>query len=283
MQENIKVVLQDSNRNNMSDKLFNNRRNPMLGRVIVHEKVLGNAQHQPVHPTILSKTHQDLYIPENRLDKHGLKIVDTSNLIVYRGRHMTMCRMFNKSLNWNDEGSSQAVFNNMENKFVTWIGFGSGGAASNNSQNPLAVNATEWELASHGYCNGQSGKFITVNNRQYHIFDNGFPDFVSDEEVSNNGLLHSQLENVTYDENRRDTYLVTHIQVSLENNEGNGPAGSQEINEIGLFMAPTASVNGDFSSYNDNNLHLELFAKCNMPTITKNQDRSMTFSWFIFF
>lgn len=287
--QKISLNFKDRPKDNLADQLAGrpkqhvNTGPRMLGRVMVHEKTLGSKKHDKY--VKLSEEHAGLYVPKSSVhtDPENTKIVDTSNLIVYRGRHMLLSRAFNKALNWNGSGSEQAVFDSMQDKFICWFGVGSGGSASNNSQSPLAVSATQWELGQHGYVDGDSAKYVTINGRQYHKFDTDFPDFVVDEEVSNNSLLSSQLENVTYNSKKRDTYLVAHIQVTLPTNEGNGPSGSQEINECGLFFANSNSISGDFSAYEDNNLHLECFAMVTFPTITKDNTREISFSWYIYF
>ncbi len=277
----IKISITDTNKNYLTDSFGRPR---MLGRVIVHQD--RSVSNKKVDQYIdLPDSHKDLYLPKNGIfeDDKYVKIRDTANLIVYRGRHMMLCRAFNKQLNWNDTGSEQAVFTDMQDKFISWLGVGTGGVASNNPQDPLAVNATEYALTVHGQCSGDSDKYVTINGRQYHKFDTGYPSFIVDEEVSNNALIHSQLENVTYDSRRRDTYLVAHVQVTLERGEANGTSGEQGINELGLFYSNSDSVLGDFSQYNDNSLHPELFAKTNIKTIPKDNLMRAAFSWFIYF
>lgn len=222
------------------------------------------------------------FVQINEIDKDGNKklIVNDNNLIVYRGRSMAISRMFGKDICWQSE--TQALpFLGMSDKYIAFFAVGTGGASSSNNQNPLTVNSAEWQLRTHGDVSG-SGDYVTINGRTYKPFDPTSPTFLTESEIINNSDILSSLQNVNFESNKRDTYLVAKVDVTLDSGDANG-TGSQEINEAGLFLAESDDINYDFSSYTSNNQHLELFAKINFPTITKNSSRSFQISWYIFF
>lgn len=218
----------------------------------------------------------------NEIDKDGNKklIVNDNNLIVYRGRSMAISRMFGKDICW-QSGSPALPFLGMADKYIAFFAVGTGGASSSNNQNPLTVNSAEYELRTHGSVVG-SGDYVTINGRTYKPFDTMSPTFLTETEIVNNSEILASLQNVNFEGSKRDTYLVAKVDVTLDSGDANG-SGSQEINEAGLFLAESDDINYDFSSYTSNNQHLELFAKINFATLTKNSSRAFVLSWYIYF
>lgn len=223
-------------------------------------------------------------IHENVDDKKEL-ISQTSNLITYSGRSMMLCRAMGKNLNYLAGTPTAYPFYGMKDKFVAFFAVGSGGASSTNNQNPLVVNSTDFQLASHGTLTGAE-KLVTVNGRAYMGFDDDYPRFVTEPEVVNTDEIYTALRNQTYDGYRRDSYLISKIQVTLGAEVANG-SGSQEISEAGLFLAESDDTadpdewwtGGAYAS----GYHLEMFAKTTFPTISKNANRSFVVTWYIFF
>ncbi len=287
---NIQITMKDSQRGYFRDKVPGSQGKipvgvaPIKGRVQISERIIGDAT--PTTP--LFEKDGILFTPKKNSyqDPNKTLIRDTNNLIVYRGRSMLLSRAFNKSLIWNDDGNTTPQFLNMHEKYIGWFGVGTKGASTENSQSPNAVNAVDWGLGGdgvgHGSISGGGGLlYKTINGREYHIFDSGYPRYVPDAEVTE--LVQSNMDQVFYDGSVRDSYLVAQIQVTLQTSEANGPDGSQQINEAALFMAESDQPSYDFSDYTTNGLHLDMFARVTFPTITKSAQREIVFAWYLYF
>lgn len=257
MSEHLEINLHDTNRRNFDDSMNSNK-----SRVIQPSSFQG--------------------LVEIKDKNTGEILTKSSNLIVYRGRAMALCRMFGKDLSWQSVTPTQVPFGGMKDKYVAFFAVGTGGSATGNSQSPLSVNATDYQMNTHGDISGTSS-FVTINSRTYRPFDSGYPEYISESEITNNTSIYNTLQNVNYNSVKRDAYLISKLQVTLESGDANGSGGTQEISEAGIFLAESNDVNYDFSSYTTNNQHLDMFAKINFATITKNSSRSLTFSWYIYF
>lgn len=288
--QSIQIKIGDSQRRNFKDRVPGSQKRipvnmaPIKGRVQISERLIGSAA--PTTP--IFEKDGILYKPKKNItgDASNSLIRDTNNLIVYRGRSMLLTRAFNKSLIWDDSGNTSPQFINMHEKYIGWFGIGTKGASTVSSQTPNAVNAVDWGLggdgAGHGSVSGGGGLlYKTINGREYHTFDSGFPKYTPDAEVTE--LIQANMDQVFYDGSVRDSYLVAQIQVTLQTNEANGTGGSQQINEAALFMAESDQTDYNFGSYTTNGLHLDMFARVTFPTITKSAQRELVFSWFLYF
>ncbi len=242
---------------------------PIRGKVMVHQRKVGN-----IKPLYNPMEDERFNINES---KEYEKIVDVNNLVVYRGRAITLARMFNKDL-----VSDTEPFTNMKDRYISFLAIGSGGADSVSILQPNKPNATDYELVSHGDVTGLSptgARYATINGRTYHLFDDDYPQFLVDDEIGNNTDVRSLMDqNNKVSSYERDSYLVAKVKVTLSAGEANGVTGAQNINECGLFLAPNNSLSG-WGSYTK---HLDLFARTTFPTIVKNSTRELVFSWFIF-
>jgi len=286
----VTITMGDSNRANLKDRVAGAQNKaqvnmaPIKGRVQISERIIGDES--PTTP--IFENNGQIYSPEKDviLPNNNRLVRDTNNLIVYRGRSMLLTRAFNKPLIWNDAGNTSAQFLNMHQKFIGWFAVGTKGASTISSQTPNAVNAVDWALggdgAGHGSISGGGGlKVKTINGREYHVFDTGYPQYLPDSEVTQ--LIQANMDQVFYDGSVRDSYLVAQIQVTLETNEANGASGTQQINEAGLFMAESDDPTYNFNSYTTNGLHLDMFARVTFPTITKSAQRELVFNWYLYF
>lgn len=242
---------------------------PIRGKVLIHQRKIGNIK--PLYNPI---EDDKFNINES---KEYEKVVDVNNLVVYRGRALTLARMFNKDL-----VSDTEPFTDMKDRFIGFLGIGSGGADTVSILQPNKPNATDYELISHGDVTGLSptgARYATINSRTYHLFDDDYPQFLVDDEIGNNSDIRSLMDqNNKVSSYERDSYLVAKVRTTLSAGEANGVTGAQNINECGLFLTPSTSISG-WGSYTK---HLDLFARTTFPTIVKNSTRELVFSWYVF-
>lgn len=299
--ENINMLFGDTQRKNLRDM---NNMAPSLPQSVT--TLIENSDLN--HTELKGKGWVQIYETTNgepELISENL-VVDKSNLIVYPGRALALCRMFGKDLDWSN--STQVnTYKNLSDAYIAWFAVGTKGSSTENSQSPLIVNSTDHGLGGdgtgHGSLTGATTKLITVNDRQYLGFDDGYPKFIAEPEILNNEDITNSLRNVKIDLNSeasywRDSYLIANVQVTLGSNTANG-TGTQEISECGLFLAPrdyaseldTDNTWRTATTYDDNGVtkrgysdrHLEMFARVTFPTITKTASRSFTISWYLFF
>jgi hypothetical protein len=291
--ENINMLFGDTQRKNLRDM---NNMAPSLSKV---------SENYDVNKSSIKGLVQ---IHETNSNGERELVTESSNLIVYPGRSLALCRMFGKDLDWGNPTKVEA-YKNLSDAYIAWFAVGTKGSSTENSQSPLIVNSTDYGLggdgSGHGSLTGATTKLITVYGRQYLGFDDGYPKFIAEPEILNNEDITNSLRNVTIGLNSeaaqwRDSYLIANVQVTLGSNTANG-TGTQEISECGLFLAPrdyAAELDTDSTwrstssaTYTDGGVtkssykerHLEMFARVTFPTITKTASRSFTISWYIFF
>lgn len=243
---------------------------PILGRVEIYTKHVG--KNKPLYdpmddPTFNLESSKDFKL-----------IQETSNLVVYRGRNVLLTRMFNQDLDYLEDTPS-SVFANTKDESITFFSVGTGGADTDSLYNPNAPASSDYELVNHGDVSGGS-RWVTINGRQYKRFDVGYPQFLPDDEISNNSEILANMDNVTYGDYKRDTYLVSKVRISLPESEGNTQAGVQYINELGLFLATSNSVTqSDWNSYSKN---LNMFARTTIRTVPKDENTYFALNWYIY-
>jgi len=133
-------------------------------------------------------------------------LVDTTNLIVYHGRHWLMQRAFAQDMGVGgvqnqDQTEGVTARQGYRNKYISWLGIGNGANAL--AQSPLDVEhpaLSNYGLREQGmiYLQSDSGN-PTVNYgsgnveyggvwgnddyKQFHSFDSGYPKFIPDVDV----------------------------------------------------------------------------------------------------
>jgi hypothetical protein len=204
---------------------------------------------------------------------------DTSNLIVFRGRNWLMQRAFKQNLastrEWKD----------------LYLGLLAVGTGATLGANPLIVsppNLTDWSLGNHGVIGASANRRI-VSSKEYHIFDTGYPKFLNDPDLNNDGSvddfdteLYSSLQPgqtavqdpVNGNSYHPDSFLVAKVQITLSVGEANSsnPQG-QDLNEAGLFFVDDVT----------NPTIAEMFARVTFSTIRKSSTRELVLNWYIFF
>lgn len=235
------VNIYDYPRNDLKEKFekvgYNNKEySPAYGRVQIYTHPIGN--------------NKKLYL-----------LQDTSNLVVYRGRSWMAQKVANTSMSgcsgWSD-------------LFLSWFAIGTGGTFSGNPLVPSAPSLTDVALSDHGVI--ESGvRYITFDGKEYHKFDNGYPTFVDDDEVSSTGLAALT-----------DKKLVLKIVTTLTTDEANDdggvydPSATQNISEAGLFFSDSNSVSTLPTI-------MQLFSRVTFATIPKNDEMQLIFKWYIYF
>lgn len=199
--------------------------------------------------------------------------VDSSNLIVYRGRNWLMQRAFNQDLT-NRDG--------WKDKYISWLSIGTGGAVGGSPLEPSAPELPNHQLSAHGTINAGSN-YVTVNGKDYRKFDSTYPKFLNDPDV-NNSLLptgctaQDPYDGITY---RCDKFLIGIIKATLLSEEGNGGTevgDYQDISEAGLYVSPSNQLSYSFASDD-----MQMFARVCFSTIRKTIDRELIFTWYIYF
>ena len=184
-------------------------------------------------------------------DNGKLKLVDTSNLVVYSGRNWLMQRALNQS------GSIQG--SPSVNSYISWIGLGTGGATAD-LLTPIAPALTDSDLKNQIIINSTCS--TCANNGKLHPFDS----IMFEEDTDN------QNEN-----------LIASITTTIGENDANGPSGSTgvsayyDINEAGLYISNSHLAN------NFDPASLKLFARVTFSTIRKFSERQLVFVWKIYF
>ena len=194
-------------------------------------------------------------------DKELYLLRDTSNLVVYHGRNWLAQRAFNI----NDVTDS-----GWKDCYVSWLGIGTGGTLEGNPMIISSPDLTNTALATHGVID--SGiRYVTVAGKQYHKFDDTYPTLTVDSEVSATGLGNA------YD-NKLVMKVVTTLAADEANDDGgvSDPDAYQMINEAGLFFA-------DVNTISPVPTKMEMFARVAFPSIKKNSEVELIFTWYIFF
>lgn len=286
----------DSQRKNLNDK---NNLDPDGNEItLLNEYDISDQTKEALLDSASKGMRGLVQIHETLVDGDKQLLMENNNLIVYPGRVQMLCRAFNKDLDYLS-GSSVFPYKDMKNDFIAFFAVGNKGSSSSNNQNPLSSNSTDYGLGGNGSGHGSvSGatKAITVNGRSYMGFDDNYPKYIPEPEILNNATILSTMRSTLIDtgagENKRDSYLIANVQVTLAAGAANGTSGTQEISEAGLFLAPSDAVNGTWQSQVpfvagtspvSAARHLEMFARVCFPTITKSANRSFTISWYIFF
>jgi hypothetical protein len=257
--ETIKIKIKDSERKNLKDSLGGT-----LGR----------------------KNRVRIYSTNLETGKSSLE-VDTTNIIVYRGRDWLMQRAFNQNLH--------DVNRAWKDMYLSWFAVGVGGA---NEATPLIqINPSlpNYQLANHGSI-ASGTRYVTVNSKDYHSFDAGYPQFLNDPDITNSdldaGCTHTDpVDSQAY---RCDKFLIGEVATTLASDECNGDgtsAGSgiyasgplagqpyQDINEAGLFISPSNDTGYSFAATD-----MQLFARITFPTQRKDERRQLVFHWLIYF
>jgi len=287
------------------------------------------------------------------VDKEPVKLVDTTNLIVYHGRHWLMQRAFNQDISTvggvQDQDGNITNRVGYRNKYISWFGVGCG--ANRMSASPLDVDhpaLSDYDLVDPGVISleGDPPSIISGDNlehggswgdsgyRQYHSFDDGYPLFIPDYDIisSSDPARIEEYDNMqrnlesgnpdlsytsTYEGSyyKLDSFMVCHLRITIAEEECNGPLSYdvnysqptgvyynedftpsdnptlnpaappyheyQDINEAGLFVAPTfTNLTGNPVNAANNP---EIFARVTFPTIRKRDDRELVFNWYLYF
>ncbi len=128
--------------------------------------------------------------------------------------------------------------------------------------------------------------YVSIDGKEYHGFDSGYPKFLHDPDVDNTSLDPSCTavdpdDSGTY---RCDGFLISSIRITITSGECNIGGHTvdpdddyQDISEVGLFVSPTTTagsiVSGDMS----------MFSRCCLSTIRKSIERELIFTWLIYF
>lgn len=265
--QKIGIQISDNQKRNLGDKLVvssNDNAKPQ-GRVLIHSRVPG--------------------------EEKATLLEDTDNLIVYRGRNWLMQKALNVDLssrpNWVD-------------KYICWFAIGVDGAAEGNPLVPLDPELTDYGLGGDGGGHGLIGsgvRYVTVNSKDYHQFDIGYPYFLHDPDIPEGAsfpvdcMEEDPVDSIDYE---CDRFLIAQSRTTIASTEANGDGVSggcgiytsgplvgenyQDINEAALFVAPSNSISYDFDSDD-----IQIFARVCFSTIRKDSSRELIFTWLVYF
>ena len=257
--EKIKIKISDYQRNNLRDEISDR---PRKNRVRVYSRIPGE-------------------------DKVTLES-DTTNLILYRGRDWLMQRAFYKDLD-------SITRTTWKDKYISWFAIGVGAALPATPLVQINPTSPDIALAVHGLI-GSGIRYVTVNSKQYHLFDTGYPQFLNDPDIVNADLANdcTHIDPVDSNTYRCDKYLIAQIITTLPSSECNGDGVStgcgvyssgplagknyQDINEAGLFVSPSNSTGYSFLPD-----AMDIFARVTFPTMRKDERRELIFSWLVYF
>ena len=187
------------------------------------------------------------------LDKDGKKkLIRKSNLVVYRGRESFAQFL----VNMNNTNLSSGLY--AADHRLYWFGLGEGGALPADPFVPVPPANENDDLELPVMILSSSA--IAAD---YHVAGGIYPD---------TGYYKIPFDQITfesdpYNDNR---YLVLKIETTIDVDYANG----QELSEAGLFTASsgTAGYSGVFL----------LFARVTFPTILKDENRRLLFTWYLY-
>jgi len=259
--QKINIIAKDNQRKNIKDTTSINNN--------------GSKRYSPRNPKISNDIKGRVRVYEKEIGK-GKKLYlvqETNNLVLYRGRNWLAqralyCNLSTERVGWRD-------------RFINWIAIGSGGAVSGSPLEPTSPALPNYQLSAHGTVNDGT-RYITVNGKDYHNFDPGFPKLVYDEDVDEVNLEPvTSVDPVTGDPHKCDSFLIGEIKITLEAHECNGgtmPGDYQDISEAGLFVSPSSDVGHSFAIDD-----LEIFARVCFSTIRKDANKEIIFTWLLYF
>lgn len=209
--------------------------------------------------------HGRVQIYEHRIDGSGKKLFlirDSTNLVVYRGRSWLAQRAANTSM---------SGYSGWEDMYISWFAIGTGGTVSGHPLTPSSPNLTNIELSNHGVIDSGM-RYVTFDGKQYHRFDDSYPVFDADTEISASGLGNAN-------DRKLKVRFVTTLSTDEANNDGGVSDNSayQEISEAGLFVSDTNTISSPAPT------KMQLFARNTFPTIKKTNRVELVFSWVIYF
>jgi hypothetical protein len=177
------------------------------------------------------------------------KLLNKSNLIVYRGREFLVQRIFDVN---------NASARSMKDEFLYWMGFGSGGVRPADPLVPTPPTLTDTDLNSLVMISATDSSAA-----DYNVVGGNYPE---------TGYYKYPFDKVEFerDYNNEDKWLVGKITTTL----GTTLANNKQISEAGLYTAASRSggYNGQFS----------LFARVTFPSLIKTVDRRIVFIWYIY-
>jgi len=187
------------------------------------------------------------------VDENGKKqLIRKNNLVVYRGRESLAQFLVNL------DNTNLPVNQQANNHHLYWFGLGEGGALPADPFVPVAPANENTDLESRVMILASSS--IAAD---YHTAGVGYPD---------TGYYKIPFDQITfevdpYNDNR---YLVLKIETTVDI----AYANNQELSEAGLFTASsgTAGHSGTFL----------LFARVTFPTILKDDNRRLLFTWYLY-
>jgi len=246
----------------------------------IKDKVLSST---PINDKTKFQPKGRVRVYEKKVDSDGKKklflIEDTSNLIVYRGRHWLLQRAFNQNLTTTTGDRS-----GWSDKWINWFGVGIGGSTANPLV-PASPILTDCELNTHGTMDTGTSRVVIPGGNEFHSFDTNYPRFIFDTDITNSelctGCTALDAENGTGPFNC-DGFLIGLTKITLLSAEANGgtiPGNSQDINEAGLFVSES-----DLTTYSSfTSTSMQTFARVTFSTIRKDDSRELIFSWYIYF
>jgi len=195
-------------------------------------------------------------------DKKLYLLRDTTNLVVFRGRNWLAQRAFNTNM------SSTTI--DMKSLYPCWLAIGTGATIAGNPTAVSSPDLTNTELSAHGVID--SGiRYVTVDVKQYHLFDNGYPTIIEDTEVSAVGLT-------TLNDRKLIAKTITTFEANEANNDGgiSDSSSYQEISEAGVFVSDSDDI------YPVPTI-MRLFARVTFPTVVKNNSVRLIIEWEFYF
>lgn len=222
------------------------------------------------------KPSNRVIIREIKTSGNIITLEDTTNLVLYRGRNWLLQRAFNKSMTNRSDSETDS---NWSDKYISWFGVGTGGCEAGNPMSPIDPINEEIGLLAHGNIGGT--RSVTVNGKDYHLFDENYPKFLYDTDITETlNSSCSETDPGTGESKPCDGFMVAIIEITLNGDESNTGIGTnyQDINEAGLFISPSNS-----RAYSFNTNDMTIYSRVTFSTIRKTEGRKLLFTWFVYF
>ena len=185
-------------------------------------------------------------------------------------------------------------------KYISWFAVGVDGVISGNPLVPVDPELTDYGLGGDGTGHGLIGsgtRYVTVNSKDYHQFDAGYPYYQHDPDIPAGSVFPATcmetdpVDSISYE---CDRFLIASARTTIASTESNGDGVSsgcgtytsgsligenyQDISEAGLFVSPSNSTLYTFDSDD-----MQLFARVTFSTIRKDSSRELIFTWLVYF
>ena len=170
------------------------------------------------------------------------KLIEKSNLVVYKGRELVAVRL---------AGADYASITPTKDEFISWFGLGSGGVTVADPFTPISPTNSDSDLANEIPISA-----VDTTCGDYH----------------DGAYYKHQLDSLDFEQDvyNDDRWLILKTTTTI----GSGDANGYQLSEAGLFSSEN-TAGGYSGAFN-------LFARVTFAAIVKDSSRRLIFIWYIY-